>query len=72
MSGQSTLEIHLRAQSALSNSTVYALRELTVEPVDDGLLISGSVCSFYHKQLAQETVRAVAPAVDVINSVRVD
>ena len=35
------------------------------------LLISGSVSGYYHKQLAQELVRAVAGAIDLVNSVRV-
>lgn len=61
-----------RAQQALSNSPVYALRELTVEPRDDGLLISGSVTSFYHKQLAQELVLAVVGSVEVVNKVNVN
>src|SRR5262249_17418227 len=60
-----------RVQQALSTSGVFALRELTVNWVEDKLCLSGTVGSFYHKQLAQETVRAVAGAVEVVNSVRV-
>ena len=50
-------EILGRVQQALAASGVFALRELTVECVDDKLCLSGTVGSFYHKQLAQETVR---------------
>ena len=68
---ESTAELYSVAQQALAASGVYALRELTVEPHNDGLLISGAVSSFYLKQLAQEVVRGVAGAVEVVNSVRV-
>jgi osmotically-inducible protein OsmY len=68
---ESTAELYTVAQQALASSGIYALRELTVEPHDNGLLISGAVSSFYLKQLAQEVVRAVAGAVEVVNSVRV-
>ena len=60
-----------RAQRALSSSPIYALRELRVEHVEDNLLIRGRVTSFYHKQLAQEAVRAVADGLKVVNSIEV-
>ena len=57
----SAAEIDLvgRVQSALAASGVSSLRDLTVELVDEKLCLSGVVGSFYHKQLAQETVRTV-------------
>jgi hypothetical protein len=64
-------EIQPRAQKALSASPVFALRELRVDQKDDQLMISGHVSSFYHKQLAQEVVRAVAEGIEVVNSVKV-
>jgi len=60
-----------RAQRALASSPIQALRELRVEELDEGLLIRGWVSSFYHKQLAQEAVRAVAEGISVVNSVDV-
>jgi hypothetical protein len=44
-----------------------------VEPSDEGLLISGEVSSFYHKQLAQEAVRSLCEdtQVDLVNLIRV-
>ena len=62
-----------RSQAALASNAVHELRELQVEVVDGGqsLLIYGSVSSFYHKQLAQEAVRAACFGVNVINSIRV-
>jgi hypothetical protein len=61
-----------RAQAALCNSPFYELRELHVEHRGDALLLSGSVSSFYHKQLAQEVVRSVGTGIKVVNAVRVE
>ena len=58
MSSQLFVTARERAQSALSNSPVFDLRELRVEERGDSLLISGNVSSYYHKQLAQEAVRS--------------
>jgi hypothetical protein len=64
-------DIQKRAQKALRSSPFYALRELRVEQDGDSLLIRGFVCSFYHKQLAQEVVRHAAEGVEVVNSIDV-
>ena len=70
---QSTVtDIQSRAQTALSTSPVYLLRGIQVEQVHDGLLLSGQVDTYYHKQLAQEVVRAVCDGVQVINSIDVE
>jgi len=67
--------IALRAQAALANSPIYELRELSVEHdrARDVLYLSGTVSSFYHKQLAQEVVRAVCKNIELelINAIRV-
>lgn len=69
---ESAVGVEPRAQKALSDSPVAALRELRVESIDEGsLLISGTVGTFYHKQLAQEVVRTVAAGMEVVNSVTV-
>ncbi len=60
-----------RAQNALSASPIYALREIRVEQQEERLLLSGIVPSFYHKQLAQEVVRAVAEGLEVVNAIHV-
>jgi osmotically-inducible protein OsmY len=60
-----------KAQVALSESPIYELRDLQVETTDAGLLISGTVDSYYHKQLAQEAVRAVVGRVPMINQILV-
>lgn len=65
-------EVHLRAQRALESSPVFGLRNLTVEWITDALVISGTVASFYHKQLAQEIVRAIAASTRIVNQVQVN
>jgi hypothetical protein len=71
MSTTAAHEVHSRAQLALRSSPFYELRELQVEPNNDSLLISGSVSSFYYKQLAQEVVRSVCREIEVVNSIHV-
>jgi osmotically-inducible protein OsmY len=61
-----------RAQSALVSSPIYDLRRLRVEQTDAGVIISGRVSSYYHKQLAQEVVRTVAQNLVVENRIDVD
>ena len=61
-----------RARTALSASPIYLLRQLDINHVDGALYLSGRVDSFYHKQLAQEVVRAVSGNLRVVNSVRVE
>ena len=65
-------DVRSRAQGALASSPIYALRELQVEQVGEALLLVGRVDTFYHKQLAQEAVRAVAGGLQVVNEVDVD
>ncbi len=65
-------EMLARAQRALESSPVFGLRALRVQTGDEGLIITGRVSSFYHKQLAQEIVLAIAGAAQVINEVRVE
>ncbi len=59
------------AKSALEESPVFALRNLGVEQVGDNLILSGTVSTFYYKQLAQEVIRSVANGLGVINGVDV-
>lgn len=59
------------AQTALASSPIFELRDLRVEQHDQVLLLLGSVSSFYHKQLAQEIVRAVCEGLEVTNSISV-
>jgi hypothetical protein len=56
---------------ALQQSPIPALRKLRVEETEQGVVISGSVSSYYLKQLAQETVMPVLERRELINSVEV-
>lgn len=64
-------ELQGRIQSALIDSPFYGLRHLTVFAQNKEILISGSVSSFYQKQLAQELVRSLAGAVPIVNQILV-
>ncbi len=59
------------AQAALATSSQFELRELSVQYDDSQLLITGRVHCFYHKQLAQETVRPYAQEMGMVNQVQV-
>ena len=48
-----------RAAIVLRQSPIPALRKLTVEETPEAVVIIGSVSSYYHKQLAQESLMPV-------------
>ena len=61
-----------KAQHALTASPVYDIRHLEVDRHEGNVVISGSVSSFYFKQLAQELVLAeVGESDQVYNEVEV-
>jgi hypothetical protein len=64
-------QVQHRATTALAKSPFHELHNLQVEQHDDALWISGTVSSFYQKQLAQEVVRSVCQGVELINSIQV-
>jgi hypothetical protein len=64
-------DVLAKAQQALSESTVYALREVVIHSDGETLVLVGQVSSFYHKQLAQELVRQHAEGVEVVNTIHV-
>lgn len=68
----SPTEVQSRAQRALESSPVYGLRNLHVGCEQESLVITGRVSSFYHKQLAQEIVLAIAAGTRIVNHVRVE
>lgn len=69
---QAASQLRWKAQTALDASPVFELRALHIEKTTQGLVISGQVSCFYHKQLAQETVRQISKNVAVTNSVIVN
>lgn len=70
---QDTCQHHVAdaALAVLAQSPVSELRQLRVDEKENELQLSGRVRSFYHKQLAQETVRGVAAGRQVVNHVSV-
>jgi len=65
-------DVRRRAQSALSESPIYVLRDVQVDRDGEVLVLSGRVDTFYHKQLAQEVVRGIAKDADVVNTIHVN
>jgi hypothetical protein len=66
-----SLPVQSRATQVLQDSGHPALRALYVEESDDALIIKGSVSSYYLKQLAQETLKAIRGPRQVVNQVEV-
>ena len=60
-----------QAREALRQSFLQDLRALSVEQAGESLVITGRVTSFYHKQMAQEIIRAVCQGVELHNTVDV-
>jgi hypothetical protein len=58
----STSLFRRRADQTLLKSPIPALRRLSIQETEEEVVLSGSVTSYYLKQLAQETVMpAVGP-----------
>jgi hypothetical protein len=60
-----------RADLALRESPIPSLRRLHIEETADEVVISGSVSSYYLKQLAQETIIPVLGERELVNRVSV-
>jgi hypothetical protein len=60
-----------RAEAVLAQSKVLRSRGLSVSSRDGQLILRGKVSLFYHKQLAQELIRAEIPDVMLINEIQV-
>lgn len=61
----------IQARAALSLSNIYVLRKLQIERDGEALIMRGRVDSYYHKQLAQELVKAAVDGIEVINALQV-
>ena len=59
------------AEARLRTSPFPALRNVSCECDDGVLILDGRLGSYYHKQLAQETVRGVEGVVQVVNRTEV-
>lgn len=65
-------ELKHRVRLCLSTATHAVLRGLVVEANEQTVILSGTVGTFYEKQLAQEIVRHVASVRQVVNLVQVE
>jgi len=63
--------LQLRADQALRQSPIPALRKLHVEESALEIIIEGSVSSYYLKQLAQEAIMPVLGTRELLNRVTV-
>lgn len=61
----------LRAEQALRQSSIPALRKLQVEETATEVILSGCVSSYYLKQMAQETVMSVLGGLVLLNQITV-
>jgi hypothetical protein len=59
-------------KAVLGRSKIFDIRALDVDQGADGVVLRGSVDSFYHKQLAQEMIKTTLEGVEVINEIHVD
>lgn len=59
------------ALAILAQSSIRELRHLSVDRSANKLQLTGRVRSFYHKQLAQESIRPVAAGMRLVNRVDV-
>ena len=60
-----------QATEALLHSPIPALRRLQVEESEQVLVLSGSVASYYLKQLAQETILPYLERRNLLNQITV-
>jgi len=60
-----------QATEALQHSPIPALRKLQIEESEGGIILSGSVASYYLKQLAQETILPFLDHRDLLNQITV-
>lgn len=65
-------EVCVKASAALASSPIRDLRGLIVRNDHGALQVTGHVKSYYHKQVALETVRSVACGLRIQNTVAVD
>ncbi len=71
MKPDSRNDIASAARKVLSTSSVRDLRFLRVDRSANQLELTGRVGSYYHKQLAQETIRNIAGGMQMVNRVQV-
>jgi hypothetical protein len=64
---QRVIDSVVHAKESLQRSKIADLRQLEVAPDGERILLTGTVSSFYHKQLAQEVVRNCVAGREITN-----
>jgi len=64
-------ELRDTVHSALLRNSTFAGRNLRFEVHGDGVILRGVVRSYYHKQLAQESLRQIAGLRNITNEIEV-
>ena len=72
MNLHSQAKIATAASKLLSSSFVRELRQLRVDGEINQLRLTVRIRSYYHKQLAQETIRSVAIGMRMVNRAQVE
>ncbi len=64
--------IDFQIQNALDHNPFFALRNLRFERSEGRVTLHGTVGSYYHKQMAQESLRNVAGVAEIENRLEVN
>lgn len=64
-------ELREIVQAAINRNGYFAFSRVNAEVLDNNIILTGSVETYYQKQLAQETVRKVADSVNIENQIQV-
>jgi osmotically-inducible protein OsmY len=66
-----SLRLHAEVERVLARNPYFASRVLRVELRENEVLLSGVLGSYFHKQMAQESVRSISGVRRVHNEIRV-
>jgi hypothetical protein len=69
---QHVVSVVAHVKEALECSAIADIRRLEVEPDGKRVVLSGTVHSFFYKQLAQELVRNSAEGLEISNAISVE
>jgi osmotically-inducible protein OsmY len=64
-------DLRVVVESALARSLYLSGRNLRFEVHDDGVILRGVVRSYYHKQLAQESLKSISGISRIHNEIEV-
>ena len=66
-----TLRLHAEVHGALARNPYFAGRKVRVEFRENEVVLSGRLDSYFHKQMAQESIRAIGGVLRVHNEIEV-